>query len=48
MYVVIAGFFEKEGDLQTQFKKAADSLNEDFGFAFTSDKGLLEKYGFKK
>jgi len=41
------GFFASEGsEIQKAFQKLADSLNEDFRFAHSYDKSVLDKFGY--
>jgi protein disulfide isomerase family A protein 3 len=46
---VILGFFDSEdSELNKQFKKLADSLNEDFRFAHSVDKDVNAKVGYSE
>ncbi|KAK2151762.1 hypothetical protein LSH36_352g00009 [Paralvinella palmiformis] len=45
----IVGFFESmSSDLYKQFMKLADSLSEDFRFAYSTEKAVMDKYGYKE
>jgi len=35
-------------DLYKQFMKLADSLSEDFRFAYSTEKAVMDKYGYKE
>ena len=46
--LIFVGFFTADNDINKQFKKLADALNEDHRFAHTTNKDILEKYGYSE
>ena len=46
--LMFVGFFTADNEINKQFKKLADALNEDHRFAHTTNKDILEKYGYSE
>ena len=46
--LIFVGFFTADNDINKQFKKLADALNEDHRFAHTTNKDILQKYGYSE
>ena len=49
MFIFLLGFFESSSsELFKQFQSLANALNEDFRFAYSTDKTINDKYGYKE
>lgn len=49
MYVTIPGFFsDSDSDIAKAFQKTADALSTDLKFGHSTEKAVLDKYGYSE